>query len=159
MMNWEAIGAIGEIIGAIAVIGTIVYLARQIGQSVDLGRASQNRNLMESYEAYNELIIGSREVAELLARLEGEPTDLSPADNVQIRHLAYRMMNVWASAELSFINGQLRQDEFALYQNDVRSTTELYPGLVPYLVDNLNRYPAMKDFAIYVALRDRELFD
>ena len=29
-MNWDAIGAIGEIIGAAAVVATLFYLARQI---------------------------------------------------------------------------------------------------------------------------------
>ena len=29
-MNWEALGAIGEIIGAVAVLGTLFYLAAQI---------------------------------------------------------------------------------------------------------------------------------
>ena len=29
-MNWEAIGAVGEILGAAGVIVTLVYLARQI---------------------------------------------------------------------------------------------------------------------------------
>ena len=31
-MNWDAIGAIGEIIGAIAVVSTLFYLAVQIRQ-------------------------------------------------------------------------------------------------------------------------------
>ena len=30
MMNWEAVGAIGEIVGSIAVIATLVYLATQV---------------------------------------------------------------------------------------------------------------------------------
>ena len=32
-MNWEAIGAIGEISGALAVVLTLLYLARQINES------------------------------------------------------------------------------------------------------------------------------
>jgi len=32
-MNWEAIGAIGEIAGALAVVLTLLYLARQINES------------------------------------------------------------------------------------------------------------------------------
>jgi len=32
-MNWEAIGAIGEILGAIAVVVSLIYLGRQINQS------------------------------------------------------------------------------------------------------------------------------
>ena len=32
-MNWEALGAIGEIVGAVAVIATLAYLAVQIRQN------------------------------------------------------------------------------------------------------------------------------
>lgn len=37
-MNWDAIGAIGEIFGAMAVLITLVYLARQISQNTDQAR-------------------------------------------------------------------------------------------------------------------------
>jgi hypothetical protein len=33
-MTWSALGAVGEILGAIAVITTLVYLARRVRQSV-----------------------------------------------------------------------------------------------------------------------------
>jgi len=33
-MNWEAIGAVGEIVGALAVVGTLAYLALQIRASI-----------------------------------------------------------------------------------------------------------------------------
>ena len=32
-MNWEAVGAVGEILGAVAVIATLFYLARQIDET------------------------------------------------------------------------------------------------------------------------------
>ena len=34
-MNWEAIGAVGEIVGAIAVIATLAYLAIQVRQNTN----------------------------------------------------------------------------------------------------------------------------
>ena len=37
-MNWEAIGAIGEILGAVAVLGTLYYLAAQIKKSNEYAR-------------------------------------------------------------------------------------------------------------------------
>ena len=39
-MNWEAMGAIGEIFGAIAVFATLVYLSIQIKQSSNMMRAN-----------------------------------------------------------------------------------------------------------------------
>ena len=39
-MNWEAIGAVGEIVGAIAVIATLIYLAVQIKESAQASRSA-----------------------------------------------------------------------------------------------------------------------
>ena len=32
-MNWEAIGAVGEVLGAVAVVLTLIYLSLQIRQN------------------------------------------------------------------------------------------------------------------------------
>ena len=46
-MNWDAIGAIGEIIGAAAVLGSLIYLAVQIRQNTRSVEASTMQNLSE----------------------------------------------------------------------------------------------------------------
>ena len=45
-MNWEAIGAIGEVAGAIGVIVTLIYLAAQIRQSNNLSRSASRQALV-----------------------------------------------------------------------------------------------------------------
>ena len=53
-MNWDAIGAIGEVIGAVAVVGSIVYLAVQIRQGTSATAAGN----MNSWTAdYNQIIL------------------------------------------------------------------------------------------------------
>ena len=47
-MNWEAAGAIGEIIGAVAVVGTLVYLALQIRMQNKEARLAANQDLQRS---------------------------------------------------------------------------------------------------------------
>ena len=39
-MNWDAAGAIGEIVGAFAVLITLVYLAKQIRHSTDVSKVT-----------------------------------------------------------------------------------------------------------------------
>ena len=39
-MNWDALGAIGEIVGAIAVVATLAYLAVQIRQNNKLSQTT-----------------------------------------------------------------------------------------------------------------------
>ncbi len=45
-MNWDAIGAVGEILGAIAVVVSLVYLATQINTSNKAVRQSSLHELM-----------------------------------------------------------------------------------------------------------------
>ena len=65
MPNWEAIGAIGEVVGGVAVIATLLYLAIQIRQnaqsvrnaaslSVNEGLAEINRRLSNDAEFVGE---------------------------------------------------------------------------------------------------------
>jgi len=51
-MNWEVIGAVGEIIGAAAVVATLFYLARQTHQNVELERAKQQRVIIDQFNEY-----------------------------------------------------------------------------------------------------------
>ena len=153
-MNWNAMGAVGEILGAIAVIATLVYLARQVSQSVGVARASQNRTLLESYEDYNDLVFTHPTVAELLAGLEQEGAVTSAAENIRVRHLTYRLMNFYMSVQTAYNNGQLGAAEFAIYKLDVESTLDHYPGLMPYFESQIQRYGAAKDFEIYERLHE-----
>ena len=49
-MNWEAIGAVGEVLGAGAVVATIIYLAIQVRQSKSMLHTNQNLAIGQSYQ-------------------------------------------------------------------------------------------------------------
>ena len=52
-MNWEAIGAIGETVGAIGVIGTLLYLAIQVRAST---AATETENRVAVANGYREIL-------------------------------------------------------------------------------------------------------
>ena len=49
-MNWEAIGAIGEVVGALAVFVTLVYLARQIHSNAKATESQVHASLSAEME-------------------------------------------------------------------------------------------------------------
>lgn len=55
-MNWDAIGAIGEIAGALGVIVTLIYLAIQLRQSTKASHVTAVQNSMENSARFSELI-------------------------------------------------------------------------------------------------------
>ena len=153
-MNWDAIGAVGEIFGAIAVLATLVYLARQISQGVYLARATQNKAIFDSYNDFNNVVLANSELAGLLDQMEQPTRELSSTEKVQLRHLAYRFANIWVSAEISYSNGQLSGSEFATYKDDARVVLNTYPGLMPYMATLHESYPSNQEMEVYAPIRE-----
>lgn len=48
-MNWDAIGAVGEIAGAAVVIATLVFLSRQIRQSNHIAQGQAMREIVGQF--------------------------------------------------------------------------------------------------------------
>ncbi|MGR8950445.1 MAG: hypothetical protein ACU84Q_20570 [Gammaproteobacteria bacterium] len=67
-MNWDAVGAIGEVLGALVVIATLLYLARQ----VTLQGAAASSDAMASWLSdYNSLVLQmfrDRDSSEIIRR-------------------------------------------------------------------------------------------
>ncbi len=62
-MNWDAIGAIGEILGAIAVLGTLIYLAAQIRQNTASVTTATYESMMAGITDINLVVASNPEVA------------------------------------------------------------------------------------------------
>ena len=59
-MNWEAIGAVGEVGGAIAVVATLAYLAAQIRHSSESTLASTQFAIQAEYNRMHEVLVQDR---------------------------------------------------------------------------------------------------
>ena len=55
-MDWDAIGAIGELVGGFAVIISLVYVGLQIRQSADASRAATSQAFAKQYCDLNQMI-------------------------------------------------------------------------------------------------------
>ncbi|NNF13214.1 MAG: hypothetical protein HKN72_08325 [Gemmatimonadetes bacterium] len=52
-MNWDAIGALGELVGAIAVVATLIYLGRQMRHASEESARNQSELSRTRYDALN----------------------------------------------------------------------------------------------------------
>jgi len=59
-MNWDAIGAVGEILGALAVFASLIYLALQIKQNTQSLRASAKHEATSRQLDYFDTLLGNR---------------------------------------------------------------------------------------------------
>ncbi len=56
-MNWEAIGAIAELLGAIGVIATLLYLASQIRHNTAALHRNEVNTAMEQWSSFRKLML------------------------------------------------------------------------------------------------------
>lgn len=99
-MNWEATGAIGEIVGAIAVVVTIGYLAVQIRQNTRTVRASTYDATIRLLNEIN-LTFGSNPVASsLLLRGSEDYLQLDQDERFRYSLLMRSVLGVYDNAFL-----------------------------------------------------------
>ena len=67
-VNWEAISAIGQIVGAIAVVISLIYLAREVRRNARATRQAAMRSTLDFFNRYSQQITEHADVAELRIR-------------------------------------------------------------------------------------------
>ena len=103
-MNWDAIGAIAELLGAIGVITSLVYLASQIRQSSTVTRLTLQENYVSGIGDLFARIYSDPELLQLWYRGIRSPDELSEEDRDRIGMIQHgffqRFALVWHAREL-----------------------------------------------------------
>lgn len=94
-MTLEQIASIAEILGLILVIASLIYLARQIGQTTDMMRVgASNERIQRDTDIVNSLV-HSREVAEYWMKGATEFTSLDEVDKQRLIFFERRALLHW----------------------------------------------------------------
>jgi hypothetical protein len=92
-MNWEAIGAIGEILGAGAVIVTLVYLAVQIRHVREQNQSNALDHIIESLNDFAGRIAESDSLASIVSRGRASYGALSEGEKLRFDMIHYYFLN------------------------------------------------------------------
>jgi hypothetical protein len=134
-MNWEAIGAVGEIIGAIAVVGTIGYLALQTRQANRLARANAVLSLQSEMRSHRGAVVFDPELSRIIAKVEENIGDeLSEMDRFKLR---VRLESTLSSIESVYIQ----------YESGVITFSDIkkYHPLFLHIMADAKRHGAWKE--------------
>jgi hypothetical protein len=82
-MNWDALGAIGEIAGAIGVVVTLVYLSTQIRQNTKSSKITAVQSAVEGSARWNEILVNDKELGEMFWRGMANPELLEAGEKLQ----------------------------------------------------------------------------
>ena len=109
-MNWDAVGAIAEVIGAIAIFVSLVYLAVQIRQSTQQAARALKANELAAFERniesgnrIRELLILNPDLSDLLIKGYASYKKLDPAEKVRFGLL---LRNIFSEMQGAYVRQQ-----------------------------------------------------
>lgn len=106
-MNWDAVGAVGEIIGAAAVVISLVYLASQVRNQ---NREARLAAMHEFYKGFRDAIASISSdpgLADLLIRANEDYDRLTDGEALRLIAGLQRPLRVWEEAYLQNEHGRL----------------------------------------------------
>jgi hypothetical protein len=105
-MNWVAIGAIGEMVGAFAVVISLIYLALQIRAQNKESRIAAMHEIAVAYRESN-IPFADPNLANILTRAHKDTDTLTDAEVVQLIVGVQGVFRVWEEAYYQHIAGRL----------------------------------------------------
>lgn len=122
-MNWDAISAIGEIIGATAVVVTLAYLAVQIRNSTRIARSATRQAIASMAFSQGNDLVADRSLTEaLLKDFKGE--DVDEADWVRLLARNYMAMRHYENIHYQYLTGMIEPDEWHGFRRNLSSVLQ-----------------------------------
>ena len=122
-MNWDAAGAVGEKVGALAVVVTLGYLGVQTRHVHRMARSDARQRILDEWSDALSNFVGSEENRTVLARGLEDHESLEQADLLMFNHwLAVFGANLFNALRLT---EEGVRDEEAL-QEDLPNISDLY---------------------------------
>jgi hypothetical protein len=128
-VNWEAISAIGQIIGALAVVISLIYLAKEVGSNAHATRRATMRSMLDSLNRFSQQTTTHPDLIELCIRGFDDFESLERTDRARF---------------ISYMHALFRTVEDVYYQHlEGHVDPRVWRGLEA-LIRDINAYPGVQ---------------
>jgi hypothetical protein len=134
-MNWEALAAVGQLVGALAVLATLIYLAVQIKQNTAAVATATYESTMTGFNDINVVVASHPTLASLFDRGCQSPDSLSKEEAVQFNFLLRCYANQWWKLYKLYERGSLPAGEWSLFAREAGQFMD-QPGCRPFQAQN-----------------------
>lgn len=153
MTSRPSVRTAAEVVGVVAVVVSVVFLAVQVQQANQQARVSFAHDLQASYNSWHDLLISVPGAADLLMSSLPD-TALTAGEVRQRRSLIVYLFNIWMTVHTAWENGLVSDPQYDGYTNDVRGMTDnpVAVGIMLELIDH--RYPEAQHFPIFAPVQE-----
>ena len=111
-MNWDALGAIGESIGAAGVIASLLYLAVQVRANTRAAAVEAKLESTRLLTEFTDQLIRSPELNDLLLRGRKSLDSLSPDEYYRFSNMCLKAFWYFSAGYFQFRKGTLRETDW-----------------------------------------------
>lgn len=97
-MNWDAIGAIGELTGALAVVISVIYLAIQIRDNTRSSMVTIVQDTIDAFSDLDRLVASTPDLAHIILRGRVAISNLSPEELLRFEcyySMTFQVLEGW----------------------------------------------------------------
>jgi len=108
-VNWEAIGAVGEVVGAVAVVATLLYVSRQLHEQSRALSTTVRDSVFHQLQEWNYTMISERPLCDLFQRgaVSEDWSEFDSADQARLVHIFYSFFKVFENIFLHASDGSV----------------------------------------------------
>lgn len=126
-MNWDAIGAISELVGAIGVVVTMVYLAFEVRRNTKAIRLDTGHDVTEEIRSIYALMAENNDLADILRRAAIDAEGIHGTDKVRWYALNMNFLRAVENARIQWIEQSLDSRQWSGFKRQTMDYTRL-PG-------------------------------
>jgi hypothetical protein len=147
-VNWEAISAIGQIVGAIAVVISLIYLAREIRSNARATRRTEMRSTLDAVTRFAQQVATHPDLAELRNRGFQDLESLEGTDRARFNSYMHALFRIVEDAYYQRLEGHLDPHRWRGLEA-VLSEVMALPGVQAWWRSS-SRFFGGEDFANYI---------
>ncbi len=144
-MNWEAIGAIGEILGAIAVVLTLGYLAMQIRQTNKIAQAESYGKIIDAHVGHHRVLSSRPGMIDIWGRGLTDLGQLNADEYGMFHSFIGPIVLEFQKYLYLYRNGLVPQATFDMFENDIVASL-LSPGGRTWWESCKGKWPEVSEY-------------
>ena len=116
-MNWNALGAIGELLGALVVMATLVYQALQLRENTRMLRISAADRALAFVLEFTGDLARDKEVCQLLTQGYEDLENLSESERARLVYVLFRLFKITENIHYLYTQGNLDEETWLSWKN------------------------------------------
>ena len=146
-MNWDAIGTVGEILGALAVVLSLGYVAVQIRQNTEATKDLAAQHLTNANSETNYLIATNDDLAKILQKGSKDRDSLAEHEQLRFNTLLFAIYNQFDFAYRRHLAGKLEDASWKKIKYEIPVFLNL-PGWLSWWHQDKSRFSS--EFVTFV---------